>query len=86
MTEKENKHSGFNIGKSLEYFQKMVQESGPAATASYTLIASVLLLTLLGYYFDSIKGTLPIGTLVGLFIGLLTGFYHLAKTIWTRKH
>jgi F0F1-type ATP synthase assembly protein I len=39
----------------------------------------------LGWYIDSSRGTKPIGILVGLGIGLITGFYHLAKTIWTRK-
>jgi len=86
VTDKDKNDAGFNFGKSLEYFQKVVQDSGPAATASYTLMASVLIFTLLGYYFDSNKGTSPTGTIIGLIIGLLTGFYHLAKTIWTRKH
>ena len=77
--------SGFDIGQSLTYFQKIVKESGPAASASYTLLASVLVFTLLGWYIDSSRGTKPIGILVGLGIGLITGFYHLAKTIWIRK-
>ena len=77
--------SGFDLGRSLEYFQNIVKESGPAASASYSLLASVLIFTLLGWYIDSSRGTKPIGILVGLGIGLITGFYHLAKTIWTRK-
>jgi len=77
--------SGFDLGRSLEYFQNIVKESGPAASASYTLVASVLIFTLLGWYVDSSKGTKPIGILVGLGIGLISGFYHLAKTIWIRK-
>jgi F0F1-type ATP synthase assembly protein I len=48
-------------------------------------VASVLIFTLLGWYIDSSRGTKPIGILVGLCIGLISGFYHLAKTIWTRK-
>ena len=78
--------SGFDIGRSLEYFQKIVKESGPAAAASYTLLASVLIFTLLGWYIDTSKGTKPIGILVGLVIGLIIGFYHLAKTIWKHKN
>ena len=77
--------SGFDLGGALEYFQNIVKESGPAASASYTLVASVLIFTLLGWYIDSSRGTKPIGILVGLCIGLISGFYHLAKTIWTRK-
>ena len=77
--------SGFDLGRSLGYFQNIVKESGPAASASYTLLASVLIFTLLGWYIDSYRGTKPIGILVGLGIGLISGFYHLAKTIWTGK-
>jgi len=44
--------SGFDIGRSLTYFQKIVK----------------------------------MGILVGLGIGLITGFYHLAKTIWKHKN
>ncbi len=77
--------SGFDLGRSIEYFQNIVKKSGPAASASYTLLASVLIFTLLGWYIDSSRGTKPIGILVGLSIGLITGFYHLAKTIWIRK-
>ena len=84
MTDPKNR-SGFELGRSLEYFQNIVKESGPAASASYTLVASVLIFTLLGWYIDSSRGTKPIGILVGLCIGLISGFYHLAKTIWTRK-
>ena len=84
MTDPKNR-SGFELGRSLEYFQNIVKESGPAASASYTLVASVLIFTLLGWYIDSSGGTKPIGILVGLGIGLISGFYHLAKTIWIRK-
>ena len=75
-----------DIGQSLEYFQKIIKDSSPAASASYTLLASVLIFILLGMYFDSINGTKPKGILVGLGIGLISGFYHLAKTIWKQKH
>jgi F0F1-type ATP synthase assembly protein I len=84
MTDPKNR-SGFELGRSLEHFQNIVKESGPAASASYTLLASVLIFTLLGWYIDSLRGTKPLGILVGLGIGLISGFYHLAKTIWTHK-
>lgn len=84
MTEPENR-SGSDLGKSFAYFQKILQQSGPAATASYTLIASVLILTLLGWYVDRIKETSPTGVLLGLGLGLLSGFYHLARAIWSGK-
>ena len=76
---------GANIGKSLESFQKVIKDSGPAAAASYTLLASVLIFTFLGWYIDLKYEISPAGTLIGLMIGLITGFYHLAKTIWTKR-
>ena len=39
--------SSFDLGRSLEYFQNFVKESGPAASASYTLLASVVIFTIL---------------------------------------
>ena len=77
--------SKFNPAKSFIYFQKIVQKSGPAASASYMLVASVLILTLLGWYVDNVKETSPVGVLLGLGLGLLLGFYHLARTIWSGK-
>ena len=74
--------SKFNPAKSFINFQKIVQKSGPAASASYTLVASVLILTLLGWYVDDVKETSPFGILLGLGLGLLLGFYYLARTIW----
>ena len=84
MSQDDKKH-WFELGRSFEYFQKVLQSSGPAASASYTLIASVLIFTLLGWFYDSSHGTSATWTLIGVGIGLLTGFYHLGKTIWTKK-
>ena len=40
-----NDRSGFDsrIGNSLKYFQKIIIQSGPAATGSYTLIGSIII-------------------------------------------
>ena len=78
MSSQKEKQFGSNFARSMEYFQKIVTQSGPAASASYTLLASVLIFTLLGWYIDTSRGSKPIGVLVGLSIGLITGFYHLA--------
>jgi F0F1-type ATP synthase assembly protein I len=40
---------------------------------------------LLGYFIDSKYDSEPAGVLIGLSIGLIAGFYHLAKTIWGDK-
>ena len=74
--------SKFDSARSFTYLQKIVQKAGPAASASYTLLASVLILTFLGWYIDRSIDTSPIGLLIGLCLGLLTGFYHLARVIW----
>jgi len=79
---KENKNESFS--RSFLYFQKIIQQSGPAAAASYSLIGSVIILVLLGYFLDEWLETKPWFMLSGLVIGLLTGFYGLAKTIWRK--
>jgi len=39
---------------------------------------------LLGYFMDDWLGTKPWLLLTGLFLGLFTGFYELAKTVWRK--
>jgi len=68
--------------KSFQYFQKMVRRSGPAATASYTLVGAVLLLGGIGHLVDGWLETSPWVLLVGLLVGMAVGFYELVKTAW----
>ena len=68
--------------RSFQYFQKIIKQSGPAATASYTLIGGVLLMGLLGYFLDNWLGTKPWLLFIGLMLGSFSGFYQLAKTVW----
>ena len=84
MVEPENR-SGSDLGKSIAYFQKILQQSGPEASASYGLLASVLIFTFLGWYIDAYNGSSPKGVLLGLAIGLIVGFYHLLKTVRKQK-
>jgi F0F1-type ATP synthase assembly protein I len=67
---------------SLKTLQTTISRSGPAAMVSYTLIGAIVLLGGLGYAFDQWRGTSPWGLLGGLMLGLVVGFYELAKTIW----
>ena len=85
MVEPENR-SGSDLGKSFAYFQKILQQSGPAAAASYGLIASILFFTFIGWYIDSHKDTSPVMTLIGLAAGIIIGSYHLIKTMTTKKY
>jgi len=70
------------LGRSLRYLQENIRRSGPAAAASYTLIGAIVLLGGIGYAADYWLGTSPWLLLGGLLIGLIVGFYELAKTVW----
>ena len=69
--------------RSLRYLQENIRRSGPAAAASYTLIGGIVLLGGLGYAVDWWRAA---GShwfaLGGLLLGLVVGFYDLAKTVW----
>lgn len=68
----------------LYYLQKYLLQSAPAASASYVLIAAVIIFCMIGFYLDNRYETIPWFTLLGLIIGLAIGFYGLAKTIWSK--
>ena len=78
--------SGIDVGKSLDSFQKIIKQAGPAASASYSLVASILLFTFIGWYIDSNNDTSPFWVIVGIFIGILVGFYHLLRTMTSKKY
>ena len=67
---------------SLKSLQTTISRSGPAATVSYTLIGAIVLLGGIGYALDEWRGTSPWFLFAGLVLGLIVGFYELAKTIW----
>ena len=72
---------------SFLFFQKVIKQAGPAASASYTLVASVLIFILIGHNIDSSFNSFPIGLIIGLIIGLAIGFYQLFKlVIWKQKN
>lgn len=72
------------IQRSLKAFQDNVTRAGPAAGASYTLIGAILLLGGLGYAADRWWDTSPWLLLGGLMLGLIVGFYELARAVWRR--
>jgi F0F1-type ATP synthase assembly protein I len=72
------------IQRSLRSFQRNVTRSGGAAGASYTLIGAILLLGGIGYFADRWQGTSPWFLMGGLLLGIVVGFYELAKTVWRR--
>jgi F0F1-type ATP synthase assembly protein I len=52
--------------------------------ASYALIGAILLLGGLGYFADGWLGTEPWLLLGGLLLGIVVGFYELARVVWRR--
>jgi F0F1-type ATP synthase assembly protein I len=74
------------LARSFRFLQETIRKSGPAAAASYTLIGAIILLGGIGYALDEWRGTSPWYLLGGLLLGLVVGFYELAKTVFgTRK-
>lgn len=72
------------LERSLEAFQEGVRKSGPAAMGSYSLIGAIILLGGIGYAVDHWQGTSPWGLLGGLVLGLVVGFYELARAVFRR--
>ena len=70
--------------RSVKAFQDNVQRSGPVAAASYGLIGGIILFGGIGYAIDYWRGTSPAFLLGGLALGLVVGFYDLARTVWRR--
>ena len=75
----------FGPRNSLKDLQSSINRSGPAATVSYTLIGAIILLGGIGYALDEWRGTSPWFLFGGLILGLIVGFYELAKTMLWRR-
>jgi F0F1-type ATP synthase assembly protein I len=78
----DNDKNGFSLERTARAFQENVTRSGPVAVASYTLIGAIILLGGIGYALDRWRGTSPWFLLGGLLLGLIVGFYELAKAVW----
>ena len=65
-------------------FQRNLRRSASYAAASYTLIGAIIVLGGLGYFADGWFGTSPWLLLVGLLLGIIVGFYELARLVWGR--
>lgn len=75
---------GLFNARSLRYLQENLRRAGPAAVAGYTLIGAIVLLGGIGYALDEWRGTSPWFLLIGLLLGIVVGFYELARTVWRR--
>jgi F0F1-type ATP synthase assembly protein I len=72
------------LTRSTRSFQENIERAGPAAGASYGLIGAIILLGGIGYAVDAWRGTSPWFLLAGLLLGLIVGFYELARTVWRK--
>ena len=70
------------LSKSIKQFQRFVRQSGPEASAAYTLLGAVLFLSLIGYYLDQYFKSTPVYLVIGLCLGMIIGFYELYKSIF----
>jgi len=83
--ERPNDKDGFFLERAAKAFQENITRSGPVAAASYTLIGAIILLGGIGYAIDRWRGTSPWFLLGGLLLGIVVGFYELAKAVFINK-
>ena len=75
--EKEKKGKSANLSALSDSFQK----AAPYINIVYTLMGSILMFGLLGWWLDKKFSMKPWLLLSGLFLGLVVGFYHLFKIV-----
>ena len=83
--EKEKGEGQIHILENFKSFQNIVKQSGPAAAASYGLIASILIFTYFGWIIDREIDSSPFAILIGMLLGMIIGFYHLIKVVGKTK-
>ena len=83
--EKEKGEGQIDIIENFKSFQNIVKQSGPAAAASYGLIASILIFTYFGWMIDRKIDSSPFAILIGMLLGMIIGFYHLIKVVGKTK-
>ena len=81
----DRKDGSFFLERAAKAFQENVTRAGPVALGSYTLIGAIILFGGIGYAVDRWWGTTPWFLLGGLLLGLIVGFYELAKAVWPQK-
>lgn len=76
--------SGPVFARSLKFLQENLRRSGPAVVAGYTLIGALALFGGAGYAIDAWQGTSPWFLVSGLLLGVIVGFYELARLVFRR--
>jgi F0F1-type ATP synthase assembly protein I len=77
-----NNEQGLAIARSLKVFQENLRKSGPEMLAGYTLIAAILICGGIGLALDRWLGTSPWILVGGLLLGIVVGFFELARIVW----
>ena len=75
---------GLFLARSLRFLQENLRRAGPAAAAGYTLLGAIALMGGIGYALDRWRGTSPWFLLAGLLLGLVVGFFELAKIVFRK--
>ena len=65
----------------LAEFTKSVRKAEPYISIVYTLIGSVAMFGVIGWFLDKQLNTTPGLIITGLFLGLFVGYYHLYKVL-----
>jgi F0F1-type ATP synthase assembly protein I len=79
------REQGLFLARSLKYLQENLRRAGPAAAAGYMLMAAIGLFGGLGYALDAWLGTAkPWFLLTGLLLGVVVGFFELAKIVFRK--
>jgi len=78
------KNRPFPFGRSFQSLENNITRSGSVIAASYTMVGGLLLLGGIGYLLDRWRGTAPWFLLTGLLLGMVVGFYELAKTVYRK--
>jgi F0F1-type ATP synthase assembly protein I len=73
---------GLFLERAAKSFQESLTRAGPVALASYSLIGAILVLGGIGYALDAWRGSGHWFLFGGLLLGLIVGFYELAKAVF----
>lgn len=77
-----DRRPGDPLSGAAKQLQTSLRASGAAAATAYTLIGAIVLFGGIGYLCDRWLGTAPWLLVLGLFAGIVVGFYELARMIW----
>jgi hypothetical protein len=73
------------LARSFAALQENVRRAGPSASAGYTLIGAIGVLGGVGHLIDRwVSTSSPWFLLAGMLLGVVVGFYELAKTVWKK--